>query len=138
MTHIDVFEDALRLAEGGRISAGERRMSGADGADGVDQGWQLAAFHVETDADLHADHWEMHPESDEVVCVWTGALRIVLRAEEGAGEESPVTLRAGGAFVVPRGRWHRLEIEEPADLMSISRRSGTRLERRAGRAGERA
>ncbi|MGW1992548.1 cupin domain-containing protein [Embleya sp. NPDC001921] len=132
MTHVDVFERALRLAEGGRISIGERRMSGAD------QGWQVAAFRVETDADLHADHWETHPESDEVVCVWTGALRIVLRAEEGTGEESPVTLRAGSAFLVPRGRWHRLEFEEPADLMSIARRSGTRLERRAEWAGERA
>ncbi|MEU0938243.1 cupin [Embleya sp. NPDC005971] len=125
MTHVDLFEHALRLADDGRIDAGERRMGGAS------PGWQVAAFHAETDADLHADHWEMHPESDEVVCVWTGAVRMILRVADGVGEEPPVVLRSGAAFVVPRGRWHRLEPEAPADLMSIARRSGTRLERRA-------
>ncbi|MET7305075.1 cupin [Embleya sp. NPDC005575] len=125
MTHVDLFEFALRLADGGRIDAGERRM------DGATTGWQVSAFHAETDADLHADHWEMHPASDEVVCVWTGAVRMILRAEDGVGEEPPVTLRPGAAFVVPQGRWHRLELGAPADLMSIGRRLGTRLERHA-------
>lgn len=26
-------------------------------------GWQLMAFHVETDADVHADQWEVHPDA---------------------------------------------------------------------------
>ena len=30
-------------------------------------GWQLNAFYVETAADVHADHWEVHPDADEVV-----------------------------------------------------------------------
>ncbi|MFF7247356.1 cupin [Embleya sp. NPDC008237] len=132
MTHVDLFEFALRLADGGRISAGERRMDGAS-AD-----WQVAAFRVGTDADLHADQWERHPESDEVVCVWTGAVRMILRAADGVGEEPPVTLRSGAAFVVPRGRWHRLELAEPADLMSIAQRRGTRLEGRTETARGRA
>ncbi|WP_424637429.1 cupin [Embleya sp. AB8] len=101
---------------------------------GDSEGWQVGAFRVETDADLHADHWEMHPASDEVVCVWTGGLRIVLRAEDGVGAEPPVELGPGAAFVVPCGRWHRLESVVPTELMSIALRSGTRLERRVERA----
>lgn len=42
-----------------------------------------------------------------------------------------VTLVAGTGFVVPRGRWHRFELDAPSDLVSIALRSGSRLEKRA-------
>ncbi len=89
MTVTDLFTDAIRLREGGLVSAEERRM----GDVGPDQGWQVVAFHVE--------------------------------------REGPFALGRGAVHIVPRGRWHRLEVEEPSDLMSIVLRSGTRLERRA-------
>jgi hypothetical protein len=38
--------------------------------------------------------------------------------------------QAGTAVIVPRGRWHRLELDAPSDLMSITLRHGTRPERR--------
>lgn len=41
-----------------------------------------------------------------------------------------VPLPAGSAVVVPRGRWHRLELDGPSDLMSLTLRHGTRLEKR--------
>ncbi|WP_211274290.1 hypothetical protein [Streptomyces chattanoogensis] len=48
-------------------------------------GWQLMAFHVETDAvlhaDLHADHGEVHPDADEFVSCLTGGIRLYLRPE---------------------------------------------------------
>ncbi|MFI1580194.1 cupin domain-containing protein [Embleya sp. NPDC020630] len=132
MTYVDLFESAVRLAEvGGRIEVGERRMTG-DAA-----GRQVAVFRVETDADPHADLWEMHPSSDEVVCVWSGGLRIVLRGVVHDGEESPVALGPGGAFVVPRGRRHRLEADGPAEVMSVGVRAGTLLEPRADGVGVR-
>ncbi|MFI8888636.1 hypothetical protein ACIGW9_40845, partial [Streptomyces sp. NPDC053813] len=34
------------------------------------------------------------------------------------------------SVIVPRGRWHRLELNAPSDLMSITLRHGTRLEKR--------
>jgi hypothetical protein len=37
---------------------------------------QIATFHVETDADVHADRWEMHPQAEEVVCCLTGGVRL--------------------------------------------------------------
>jgi hypothetical protein len=39
-------------------------------------------------------------------------------------------LGAGTAAIVPRGRRHRLELDAPSDLMSITLRDGTRLEKR--------
>lgn len=72
----------------------------------------------------------MHPEAEEAVCCLTGGVRLYLRA---AGPDEPpeaVQLPAGTAVIVPRGRWHRLELDAPSDLMSITLRHGTRLEER--------
>ncbi|MYV97869.1 cupin domain-containing protein [Streptomyces sp. SID3343] len=131
MTITDLFTSAIRLREGGLVQAEQRRMSGAD----ADVGWHVAAFHVETDADVHADHWEMHPESEEAVCVLAGGVRLFVRApgDDAAdpdADEGPVVLGPGAVYIVPRGRWHRLEVDEPSDLMSIGLRAGTRLARR--------
>ncbi|MEV1006297.1 cupin domain-containing protein [Streptomyces sp. NPDC049881] len=122
----DLFASALRFHPDGGVHAAERRMTG-DGSDA----WQLAAFRVETDADVHADHWEMHPEADEAVCCLRGGVRLHFRGtgDDDAGET--VRLRAGEGVVVPRGRWHRMELDEPSELMSVTRRDGTRLEERA-------
>ncbi|MFI6515057.1 cupin domain-containing protein [Spirillospora sp. NPDC050679] len=122
---IDLFTSGVRLFEDGRVLAEEeRRMDG--GADG----WTVAAFRVETDEDVHGDHWEMHPAAEELVSVLSGAARMYLRPERDGAPEEMVPLAAGSAFVVPRGRWHRLELDRPSDLMSITLRRGTRLERR--------
>ncbi|GAB2618153.1 hypothetical protein GCM10027168_58090 [Streptomyces capparidis] len=123
MTPIDMFASAIRLHGDGTVLAEERRMTGD-----LD-GWTVAAFHVETDEDVHADHWEMHPDADEAVCVLSGGARLTLRADGDCPERS-VALAAGQAVIVPRGRWHRVELAGPSDLMSLTLRNGTRLERR--------
>ncbi|HEY1701421.1 MAG TPA: cupin domain-containing protein [Trebonia sp.] len=78
-----------------------------------------------------AGDWEIHPFGQEVVSVLSGHARLVLRPEDDGGEEQTVALDAGTAFVVPRNRWHRLEIDGPTDLQSITPRRGSRLEPRA-------
>ncbi|WP_280220757.1 cupin domain-containing protein [Nocardia neocaledoniensis] len=120
MTPIDLFDRALRFEPGGAVSAGERRMAAGPGS------WQLAAFRVETAADVHADQWEMHPTGDEAVCCLRGALRLCLRSDTPGEPDEIVALSAGTACVVPRGRWHRIELDGPADLLSIGLREGTR------------
>ncbi|MEV6219260.1 cupin [Nocardia sp. NPDC051833] len=122
MSPIDLFDRALRFRPEGTVESGERRMAADDG------GWQLAAFHVESDADVHADHWEMHPAGDEAVCCLRGALRLYLRPAEPGAPETAVRLTAGTAFLVPRHHWHRIELDEPSDIMSIGLRGGTRQE----------
>lgn len=128
---IDLFSSAVHVGPDGGVVAGERRMT--EGRPGA---WQLAAFHAASDADVHADHWEMHPTADELVCVLAGRVRFFLRPvtpdgrqEESDGrQEEPVTLTPGTAVVVPRGRWHRMEVDGPVELLSMSPREGTRLE----------
>ncbi|MEU3486600.1 cupin domain-containing protein [Streptomyces massasporeus] len=70
-----------------------------------------------------ADH------ADEVVACLTGGIRLCFRPEQ-QGEEEEIKLAAGTAAVVPRGRWHRLALDGPSDIMSITRPRGSRLEKR--------
>lgn len=124
---LDLFAPSvLCLAGGGTIRA-ETPPRMSPGADG----WCVAMFRAETGHDVHADRWEVHPGGEEAVCVLAGAARLILRGEDGASEEEPVTLSAGTACIVPRGRWHRLELDGPADLMSVTMRLGTRTEPRS-------
>ncbi|MGC0374318.1 cupin [Streptomyces sp. SAI-229] len=122
---IDLFTSALHFHPDGDVRAAERRMTGSGSG-----AWQVATFHVETDTDVHADHWEMHPEAEEAVCCLTGGVRLYFCPTTPGGAEDMVRLRAGTAAIVPRGRWHRLELDAPSDLMSITLRDGTRLEKR--------
>ncbi len=94
---------------------------------GEADGWMAVYFHVASTQDVHGDHWEIHPAGQEVVAVLSGQARLILRAE-GQDNEETITLRAGTACVVPRNRAHRLEIDGPTDLQSITPRRGTRLE----------
>ncbi|MEV5987112.1 cupin [Streptomyces sp. NPDC052051] len=122
---VDLFASALHIHPDGAVRAAERRMTDSDSG-----AWQIATFHVETDADVHADHWEMHPKAEEAVCCLTGGVRFYFRPDEPEGIKEMVRLGAGTAVIVPRGRWHRLELDAPSTLMSITLREGTRLERR--------
>ncbi|MFB0627702.1 cupin domain-containing protein [Streptomyces sp. AB3(2024)] len=124
-TPIDLFGSALRFYPDGKVRASERQMTTSDS-----DAWQIAAFHVETDADVHADHWEMHPEAEEAVCCLAGSARLYFRPTGFDESAAAVQLQAGTAVIVPRGRWHRLELDTPSDLMSITLRQGTRLEKR--------
>jgi len=111
---IDLFSDAIRLHEDGHALAGRRSF------DPTKAGWQLMAFRAKTDADVHAE---------EVVSCLDGAIRLYFRGES-SGDEEEVRLAAGSAVIVPRGRWHRIELDEPSDIMAITVRRGTRLQKR--------
>jgi len=43
---------------------------------------------------------------------------------EGDPDET-FALRPGEAFVVPRGRWHRIEVIEPGDMVFVTEGDGT-------------
>ncbi|WP_413799147.1 cupin [Streptomyces iranensis] len=125
-THpIDLFASALHIHLDGEVRAAERQMTSSDSG-----AWQVATFHLETDADVHADHWEQHPEAEEADCCLAGSVRLYFRPTDPGGAEEMVRLPAGHAVIVPRGRWHRLRLDAPSDLMTITLRQGTRLEKR--------
>ncbi|MBO2457625.1 cupin domain-containing protein [Actinomadura violacea] len=122
VTPIDLFASLLHFRQGGDIRAEKRTVcSGHDG-------WQLTAFHAKTDADVHADRWEVHPEAEEVVSCLIGKIRLYLRPEEPGQEEEEVRLTAGTAAIVPRGRWHRIALDVPSSIMAVTLPHGSRLE----------
>jgi mannose-6-phosphate isomerase-like protein (cupin superfamily) len=124
VTPIDLFASEIRLCQGGQVHAGQRTF------DPELDGWRLMAFHGQTDAEVHADHWEVHPDAEEVVSCLTGGMRLYLRPEQ-PGEEEEIKLTAGAAVIVPRGRWHRIELDAPSDIMAVTLPRGSRWEKRA-------
>jgi PhnB protein len=48
--------------------------------------------------------WERHPDGDELLYALDGEVEITVMTDDGPVQE---TLRAGSAFVCPRGLWHR-------------------------------
>jgi mannose-6-phosphate isomerase-like protein (cupin superfamily) len=65
---------------------------------------------------------EMHPDGDEFLLVLRGEMELILDDgdEHTIGAETKVVLRAGDAYVVPRGVWHRLEANEPSHLVHVT------------------
>ncbi|MGW9432145.1 cupin domain-containing protein [Streptomyces decoyicus] len=125
VTPIDLFASFIHLQQGGQVRAEQPAF------DPDRDGWQLMTFHVETDADLHADHWEVHPDADEFVACLTGGIRLYFRPQQPGEEEEEIKLVAGTAVIVPRGRWHRMELHAPGDIMSVTLPRGSRLEKRS-------
>jgi mannose-6-phosphate isomerase-like protein (cupin superfamily) len=68
--------------------------------------------------------WEMHPGGDECLHLLSGAIDVIL---EVGGVQQTIALRAGGACVIPRGKWHRQAVREPGDLLFITPGVGTQL-----------
>jgi mannose-6-phosphate isomerase-like protein (cupin superfamily) len=65
---------------------------------------------------------EVHPDGDEFLYVVSGAMELILDDgdEQTVGVETAVLLRAGDAYAVPRGVWHRLEAVEPSYLIHVT------------------
>jgi mannose-6-phosphate isomerase-like protein (cupin superfamily) len=70
------------------------------------------------------DHWECHPEGDEILCVLEGRL---LDAVNRDGDTQEAVIEKGQAFIVPRASWHHLRVLEPGRLLFFTPTSGTAL-----------
>jgi mannose-6-phosphate isomerase-like protein (cupin superfamily) len=127
---VDLFDTMIQLRDG-RVAEPANRRDALPGA-GNPGLWTMGAFHADGDRSVHADVWERHPAGHEVLCVLSGQFRVYLR-DHGDGSEPVAHLSAGGSFIVPPGRWHRLSVVEPGDLLSITPRPGTEHEKVGGR-----
>ncbi|WP_049565072.1 cupin [Nonomuraea sp. SBT364] len=122
VTSIDLFASSVHLLRDGEIHAGKRAEgSGRDG-------WQLTAFYARTDDD-RLGHWEVHPEADTVVSCLIGKIRLHLRPELPGQLEEEIRLTAGTAAIVPRGRWHRIELDIPSNILTVTLPHGGHLEK---------
>ena len=69
------------------------------------------------------DHWEMHPNGDEVLLRLSGAFAIVLEQD---GSRRVVELAAETpACIVPQGAWHTILVREPGELLFMTAGEGT-------------
>ncbi|WP_406279954.1 cupin [Embleya sp. NBC_00896] len=125
VTRIELFGSLVHLHPGGQVHTEQPTTDTELERDG----WLLMVAHAETDADVHGDHWEIHTEADEFVSCLTGGIRIILRPEQPGDDEEEIELSAGTAAIVPRGRWHRLALDAPSDMMAVTLPRGTREEK---------
>ncbi len=124
----DLFDTMIHLRQGGVAEAAEpRTRANALAGRGAASLWTVGAFHADSDRAVHADVWERHPSGSEMLCVLSGAMHVYLR-DHGDGTVPVATLTSGQSFIVPAGRWHRLAVVEPADLLAITPRVNTQHE----------
>jgi quercetin dioxygenase-like cupin family protein len=98
-------------------------------------GGRLGTFHneylvtmLEFDADWPT--WERHPNGDEIVCLLSGAIELVLERD---GEAQSVELRNAGDYVlVPRGTWHTAKTSTHARMLFVTAGEGTEIRDAAG------
>jgi mannose-6-phosphate isomerase-like protein (cupin superfamily) len=67
--------------------------------------------------------WEMHPAGDEIVCLLSGDVEMVLQR---AGSEEITRLREPGSYVVvPQGTWHTARVRVPTTMLFVTPGEGT-------------
>ena len=59
---------------------------------------------------------EMHPDGDEVLYLISGRANVVLLDNP----QADVEMRPGDGLVVPKGRWHRVDILEPCQIVYLT------------------
>lgn len=80
--------------------------------------WLVSEFSCNTSC----PQWEMHPEGDELVCLLSGEVDLVL---ELPGAEQVVRLSDRGGVIVPRGVWHTARVIRPSRMLFVTRGRGT-------------
>ena len=87
--------------------------------DHLGPGRLVTFFEFESDWDT----WEMHPQGEELVCLFSGSMDFVLERPEG---NVRVELREPGAFLlVPRGTWHTARVHAPSRALLVTPGEGT-------------
>jgi len=67
--------------------------------------------------------WEKHPAGDELVCLLSGEVTLVLEAEGGQKE---ITLDQPGQFVlIPADTWHTARVQNSCRMLFITPGEGT-------------
>lgn len=122
--HLDARGDALLIDDVPGFWAALMRgdMSRADVARvATEPGYLMGAFRVDTDS----DHWEVHPQGDEIIQLLSGAVDFIFREKDG---ERRVELRGRATCIVPRGVWHRSVAHAPSEIVFTTWGLGTQHE----------
>lgn len=124
MRPIDLTETYVHLEPGpgvGIIDVDDRFWQTVGERTELDSGRLVMAG--ETTADW--DHWEMHPDGDELIMVARGSVRIHVDVPDGPTPAAPVVLEAPHLVSMPAGAWHTMDVIEPALVVTITWGAGT-------------
>lgn len=122
MKTFDLRTTYVQLADGPRatpIDVDENFWSTIDQRKELHGGRLVMAFEMSADW----DHWEMHPQGDELLILSKGSMELVYEEND---REKRLKMRAPQSFIVPAGVWHRALVSEPSTLLTVTRGSGTR------------
>ena len=121
----DLINTYVHLKDGADavpVAVGDDFWATIDKRTELHSGRLVTLFHIQnTDEWVH---WEIHPAGDEIVCLLSGAIDLIL--QEGECERS-LELRSRAAGIIPRGVWHRAIVHTPSDVLFITRGAGTQL-----------
>jgi mannose-6-phosphate isomerase-like protein (cupin superfamily) len=84
-------------------------------------GYLMGAFRMEKGS----DHWEVHPQGDEIIQLLSGSVDFVFRETTG---ERRTELRGRATCIVPRGVWHRTVVHAPSEIVFTTWGLGTQHE----------
>lgn len=116
-TPFELLRTHFLLGANGSAEAG--KIPGAYGLAQKTEGWFFGAACIEGPARW----WEIHPLGDEILFLSSGELAVTL--EEG-GAHRVIKLRAGESWIVPRGTWHRIDANQPGELVFVTFQEETR------------
>jgi len=106
---IDTLTHSFDISADLSVTAHERQSGPPQRFDGMTVGI------VTMDSD--APHGgEMHPDGDEILYVISGKLRVITESSPA----QPLLLNTGGACIVKKGEWHKVQVLETTQLMHIT------------------
>jgi mannose-6-phosphate isomerase-like protein (cupin superfamily) len=108
------------LGQAAKLEVGPDFWETIDQKAELQAGRLLGAYKLEKDM----PHWEMHPAGDELVVALSGEFELVL---QDGRTDHVVELKAGQAYLVPFGAWHRLKVKSAGDVLFVTPGKGTQL-----------
>jgi len=75
-----------------------------------------ATFGVATMSENSPHGGEMHPDGDEILYLISGRVTVVFPDDP----VDDIEVRPGEGMVVPKGMWHRVDINEPSQIVYLT------------------
>ncbi|HEY9630035.1 MAG TPA: WxcM-like domain-containing protein [Coleofasciculaceae cyanobacterium] len=102
------------------VAVGDRFYEDLEQKFGDFKGKRLVSYYTFAE---NWESWEMHPAGDEIVCLLSGQVDLLL---EQNGAEHTLRLNAPGAYaLVPRGIWHTAQVYSPSSMLFVTPGEGT-------------
>lgn len=116
-TYVAINNNNATAVPGGPAFWEQLESGGNVGAD-LEHGWLVGTYCYTGPW----DHWEMHPEGDEIVHIVLGHLDFTI--DDGTTTHT-LHVATGQSVVVPAGTWHTADTTTPTQALHITYGQGT-------------